>query len=90
MVIASLCNFVTVTVIAARLCIYRDLVQQAVGNETEHNSPYESALIILVESAGLYGVLSVAFIVSYALESFVAKLVGPTLCNVRVSVALLR
>ncbi|KXN91043.1 Threonine aspartase 1 [Leucoagaricus sp. SymC.cos] len=81
---ASLCNLSTIFTIAARLLWFRHLVRRVVGPEKkEHGELYKSAFTIFVESAALYAVFSIVFIVSYAMRSAVEKLVVAPLANVR-------
>jgi hypothetical protein len=83
---SGMCSLSILFAIAARLLWYRHLVRRVVGPEQkEHGAPYESALTILVESAALYAVFSLVYLVSYAMRSWVANLVVGSLCNVRVS-----
>jgi hypothetical protein len=80
------CNISIVFTIAVRLLWYRQLVRRVVGSRQGHHSElYERVLAILVESAALYVAFMIAYVVSYALQSSVARLLQATMSNVRVS-----
>ncbi|KAF9454040.1 hypothetical protein P691DRAFT_755095 [Macrolepiota fuliginosa MF-IS2] len=82
-IVSSLCHLSVVFAIALRLCLYRELARRVVGDTKEHDTPYASALAIIIESAVLYAVFSVVYIVLYVLRNAGTWIVVSVLCNVR-------
>lgn len=67
--------------IAGRLLVMRNRVREALG--AEHSTAYTSTLSILIESAALYSICGLVFIILYARNSPVQNIVLPPLGQIQ-------
>ena len=86
--LAYLCLEVGMTItytllVAGRLFVLRKQMRDTLGRE--HIRPYEAAAMMVVESAALYTVLGIIFIISFALGSYIINLVFLSVSHVQVS-----
>ena len=61
-------NIVMTVLIMARLLIYRRTIMKTLGLSTEHAKDYTSLATIVIESASLYSVFAILFLITYALN----------------------
>jgi len=80
-------NIIVTLLIAGRLLVVRKALREALG--AEHAKKYTSAIAMLIESAALYSITSIVFIITYARNSYVQNLVLPVLCSVMPTAPLL-
>jgi hypothetical protein len=62
-------NIVMTVLIMARLLIYRRTVMRSLGLSAEHVSDYTSLATIVIESASLYSIFAILFLITYALNN---------------------
>ena len=55
--------------IMARLLIYRRTIMRSLGLSAEHARDYTSLATIVIESASLYSVFAILFLVTYAINN---------------------
>ena len=62
-------NIIMTVLIMARLLIYRRTIMRSLGLSTEHTRDYTSLATIIVESASLYSVFAILFLITYAINN---------------------
>jgi len=62
-------NIVLTVLIMARLLIYRRTITRSMGLSTEHTRDYTSLATIVVESASLYSVFAILFLITYGINN---------------------
>ena len=62
-------NIVMTVLIMARLLIYRRTITSSLGLSTEHARDYTSLGTIIIESASLYSVFAILFLITYAVNN---------------------
>jgi len=62
-------NVVLTILIMARLLIYRRTITKSMGFSTEHTRDYTSLATIVIESASLYSVFAILFLITYAINN---------------------
>ena len=77
-------NSLLTLLIAGRLLFVRNRIETSLG--THHAKPYSSLVAMLVESAALYSVTGLIFIISYAQGSPFQNLVLPPLGQIQVTI----
>jgi len=90
--IAFLCITVGMTVIytllvAGRLLRYRRRMESFVSRE--HLRTYDEVMTMVVESAAIYSIFGIIFIISFALHSYISNLVFLAISHVQVGFKLL-
>ena len=61
-------NIVMTVLIMARLLIYRRTIMTSLGLSADHARDYTSLATIVIESASLYSVFAILFLITYALN----------------------
>ena len=62
-------NIVMTMLIIVRLLIYRRTIMRSLGPSTEHARDYTSLATIVIESASLYSVFGILFLITYAINN---------------------
>ena len=71
-------NIAMTILIIVRLLIYRRTITRSLGPLTEHARDYTSLVTIVIESALLYSVFAILFLITYALDNPMSQIfLGP-------------
>ena len=62
-------NIIMTVLIITRLLIYRRTIMTSLGLSPEHARDYTSLATIVIESASLYSVFAILFLITYALDN---------------------
>ncbi|TEB31169.1 hypothetical protein FA13DRAFT_1585886, partial [Coprinellus micaceus] len=82
-------NMLITALISVRLILHSVSMRKTMGTDADSMRMYTSVWTILVESSALYGVFSLWFIVTYAIDHPLSKMLLPILGQVQVVAALL-
>lgn len=77
-------NIILTLLISGRLLFFRNRIESSLG--AHHAKTYSSLVAMLVESAALYSVTGLIFIISYARNSPFQNIVLPPLGQIQVTV----